>query len=71
MKTARLVNIDQDPKSTIVYADAQVSGTHCPFCAGPAPMITGVGFSYDGGKYDALWDLARRLSERGIEVEAV
>jgi len=67
MKTARLVNIDQDPKSNIVFADAEVSGT-CPLCS-LGETITGMGFSYDGGKYAAMWDLVQKLNDRGIELE--
>jgi len=68
MKTARLVHIDQDPKSNIVYADAEVSGA-CPICSPHGETITGVGFSYDGGKFSAMWDLVQKLNERGIELE--
>lgn len=60
MKTARLVGIDSDPKSTIVYADAQVSD---------GSTVHDLGFTFEGGKFDALWDLAQRLSDRGIELE--
>jgi hypothetical protein len=61
MKTARLINIDQDPKSTIVYADARLSD---------GSTVHGLGFTFEDGKYAALWDLLQKLNERGIEVVA-
>jgi hypothetical protein len=61
MKTAQLVGIDQNPGSKLVFADVQVSdGT----------WMFEVAFSYEGGKYQALWQLAQRLTECGIEVAA-
>ncbi len=59
MKTARLLGIDQNPGSQIVFADVEVSdGT----------WMFEIAFAYEGGKYQALWQLAQRLSDRGIEV---
>ena len=59
MKTAQLVGIDQNPGSKIVFADVQVSdGTTLHECA----------FSYEDGKFEAMWRLARILSEKGIEI---
>ena len=58
MKTATFVGIDADPKSTIVYADAELSN---------GKTIHGLGFSFEDGKFDAMWDLVQRLD--GIELE--
>jgi hypothetical protein len=61
MKTARLIAIDQNPQSTVIYADAAISdGT----------TEHGLGFTFENGKFDALWDLAQRLTKLGIELDA-
>ena len=59
LKTAKLIRVTAS-KNNIVYADALVSD---------GSSISELGFSSEGGKYDALWSLVQRLNERGIELE--
>lgn len=63
--TARLVRIDGPNENNITYADARLSD---------GGKVSGIGWSLEDpedptGKYCALWNLARRLTKLGVEVE--